>query len=219
MTENDVLFNKMAEAIEFLDDEKSLALVDIALKQEIDPVDIIEKGFTKGLKTVGDRYGTGEAFLTELIAAANIMEDISNRLSDELAKSNKHVEKKGIILLGTVEGDVHSIGKNILKSLLEVNGFKVIDLGEDVPSQAFVDNVRTGMPDILGLSALMTTTIAEQRTVIQALETAGLRDSVKVIVGGAAVTEKWSQDIGANGYAENATDAVQVAKRLIGELI
>ena len=217
MTENDVLFNEMANAIEFLEDSKAIELVDTALKQGIDPVDIIEKGFTKGLKTVGDRYGTGEAFLTELIAAANIMEDISNRLSEELAKSHKQVEKKGTILIGTVEGDVHSIGKNILKSLLEVSGFEVIDLGEDVPSQVFVENVRTIMPDILGLSTLMTTTITEQRNVIQALEKADVRGSVKVMVGGAAVTEKWSQEIGAEGYAENATDAVQVALRLIGE--
>ena len=217
MTENDVLFNEMADAIEYLDDEKSIELVDTALKRGIDPVDIIEKGFTRGLKSVGDRYGTGEVFLTELVAAANIMQDISNRLSEELSKSNKQVEKKGTILIGTVETDVHSIGKNILKSLLEVNGFEVIDLGEDVPCQVFVDNVRTRTPEILGLSALMTTTITEQRTVIEALKTVGLRDSVKIMVGGAAVTEEWARDIGAEGYAEKATDAVQIALELIGE--
>jgi len=217
MTETNVLFNEMSDAIEFLDDEKAMKLVESALEQGIEPVDIIEKGFTKGLKIVGDRYGTGEAFLTELIAAANIMEDISNRLSEDLAKSHSQVEKKGTILIGTVEGDVHSIGKNILKSLLQVNGFEVVDLGEDVPCQEFIDHARTGKPDIIGLSALMTTTITEQKTVIQAFEEAGIRGSVKVMVGGAAVTEKWSHDIGADGYAENATDAVQVALRLIGE--
>ena len=101
MTENDVLFNEMAEAIEFLDDDKAIELVESALEQGIDPVDIIEKGFTKGLKIVGDRYGTGEAFLTELIAAANIMEDISNRLSEDLVNSHSQVEKKGTILIST----------------------------------------------------------------------------------------------------------------------
>ena len=120
------------------------------------------------------------------------------------------------MILGTVEGDVHTIGKNILKSLLEVNGFKVIDLGEDVPASVFIEKVREMHPDILGLSALMTTTITEQRQVIQALKDAGLRDSVKVMVGGAAVTEKWSGDIGADGYAENASDAVRIALSLVG---
>ena len=212
-----MLFNEMADAIEYLDDEKSLELVETALKQGIDPVDIIEKGFTKGLKSVGDRYSTGEVFLTELVAAANIMEDISSRLSEELSKSTKQVEKKGRILIGTVETDVHSIGKNIFKSLLEVNGFEVIDLGEDVPSEEFVEKVRSTKPDILGLSALMTTTITEQRTVIEALKEAGLRDNLKVMVGGAAVTEEWSREIGADGYAENAAEAVQVALGLLGE--
>ncbi len=216
MSGNDVLFDEMADAIEWLDDEKAIELVDTALKSGIDPVDIIEKGFSKGLKVVGDRFGNDEAFLTELVAAANIMEEVSNKLADVLSASQKKVERKGTIIIGTVEGDVHTIGKNILKSLLEVNGFKVFDLGEDVPAHVFVEKVRELKPGILGLSALMTTTITEQRQVIQSLTDAGIRDTVKVMVGGAAVTEKWSEGIGADGYAENATDAVQIALNLIG---
>jgi corrinoid protein of di/trimethylamine methyltransferase len=216
MPNYDVLFNEMAEAIEWLDDEKAIELVDTALKAGVDPVDVIEKGFSKGLKVVGDRFGDGEAFLTELVAAANIMEDVSERLAGALAGSQRKVERRGTVLIGTVAGDVHTIGKNILKTLLEVNGFNVIDLGEDVSTQRFVEKVRELKPDILGLSALMTTTITEQRTVIKALEEAGVRGMVKVIVGGAAVTEKWSKDIGADGYAENASDAVQVALSLVG---
>lgn len=216
MTSQETLFNEMADAIEWLDDEKSMELVDKALQQKIDAVDIIEKGFSKGLKVVGDKFGTGEAFLTELVAAANIMEDVSNRLSKELAALDKKVEKKGIFIVGTVDGDVHTIGKNILKALLEVNGFEVVDLGEDVKAETFVEKVRELKPQILGLSALMTTTITEQKNVIEALKTAGIRDNVKVMVGGAAVTQKWSSEIGADGYAENASDAVQVALSLIG---
>lgn len=216
MSGYDVLFDEMAEAIEWLEDEKAMELVDKAISKGLDPADIIEKGFSKGLKVVGDKFGNGEAFLTELVAAANIMEDVSGRLSEELAKSQRKIDKKGIFLLGTVEGDVHTIGKNILKSLLEVNGFEVVDVGEDVAASVFVDKVKELKPDILGLSALMTTTITEQRNVIEALKTAGVRDKVKVFVGGAAVTEKWSVEIGADGYAENASDAVELALRMIG---
>ena len=216
MSGNDAIFAEMADAIEWLDEEKAIELVDAALQANIDPVDIIEKGFSKGLKVIGDKFGNGEAFLTELVAAANIMEEVSNKLAGVLSASQRKVERRGAVILGTVEGDVHTIGKNILKSLLEVNGFKVIDLGEDVPASVFIEKVREMHPDILGLSALMTTTITEQRQVIQALKDAGLRDSVKVMVGGAAVTEKWSGDIGADGYAENASDAVRIALSLVG---
>ena len=216
MSNTDVLFNEMSDAIEWLDDEKAMELVETSLKTGMDPVDVIEKGFSKGLKIVGDRFGKGEAFLTELVAAANIMEEVSNKLSGALTGSSKKVESKGKVLLGTVLGDVHTIGKNILKTLLEVNGFEVNDLGEDVPAEKFVDKVRELKPDILGLSALMTTTITEQRNVIEALKKAGIRDSVKVLVGGAAVTSKWAKEIGADGYAENASDAVQLAMGLMG---
>ncbi|TRO57881.1 cobalamin-binding protein [Candidatus Bathyarchaeota archaeon] len=216
MSNTDVLFNEMSDAIEWLDDEKAMELVETALKTGMDPVDVIEKGFSKGLKIVGDRFGKGEAFLTELVAAANIMEEVSDKLSGALTGSSKKVESKGRVLIGTVSGDVHTIGKNILKTLLEVNGFEVQDLGEDVPAEKFVEKVRELKPDILGLSALMTTTITEQRNVIEALKKAGLRDSVKVLVGGAAVTSKWAKEIGADGYAENASDAVQLAMGLVG---
>lgn len=215
MPKVDTLLNEMAEAIEWLEDEKAIELVNQALGIGVDPVDIIENGFSKGLKVVGDKYGSGEVFLTELVAAANIMEEVSERLSSELAKSSKKITRMGKVLLGTVKGDVHTIGKKILQSMLEVNGFEVIDIGEDVPSEDFVDKVRQLKPDILGLSALMTTTIAEQRLVIEALENAGLRETVKVMVGGAAVTHDWASEIGADGYAENATDAVKIAINLV----
>jgi len=212
----DKLLNEMAETIEWLEEEKAMELVELALNEGVNPVDIIENGFSKGLKIVGEKYGCGEAFLTELVAAANIMEEVSQRLSGELAKSSKKIERMGIVLLGTVAGDVHTIGKNILKSLLEVNGFEVIDIGEDISAESFVEKVRELKPDILGLSALMTTTITEQRIVIEALENAGIRETVQVMVGGAAVTHEWASEIGADGYAENATDAVQIAISLVG---
>lgn len=209
------LLIEMAQSVEDFDDEKAIELVEFALKKNIDPVDIIEKGFAVGLRRVGARFGKGDAFLTELVAAANVMEVVSGRLSTELKASTRKREHVGKVLLGTVAGDIHSIGKNMLKAMLEVGGFEVIDLGEDVNRGIFVDKVEELKPDILGLSALMSTTITEQKAVIQALKEAGVRDTVKVMVGGAAVTEKWSKEIGADAYAENASDAVKVALQLM----
>ena len=209
------ILEEMAQSVEDFDSDKALELIEAALKDGVDPVDIIEKGFSVGLRRVGDRFGKGEAFLTELVAAANVMEEVSRRLSVEITKSKKERELLGRVLIGTVAGDVHSIGKNILKAMLEVGGFEVVDIGVDVPTNVFVEKTRELKPNIIGLSALMSTTITEQREVVEALKRAGLRGGVKVMVGGAAVTEKWAEDIGADAYAENASDAVKAAQGLV----
>jgi len=209
------ILEEMAQSVEDFDSDKALELIEAALKDGVDPVDIIEKGFSVGLRRVGDRFGKGEAFLTELVAAANVMEEVSRRLSVEITKSKKERELLGRVLIGTVAGDVHSIGKNILKAMLEVGGFEVVDIGVDVPTNVFVEKTRELKPNIIGLSALMSTTITEQREVVEALKRAGLRGGVKVMVGGAAVTEKWARDIGADAYAENASDAVKAAQGLV----
>jgi len=207
----------MTQSVEEFDIDRALKLTEIALRVGIDAIDILEKGFSRGLKQIGNKFGRGEAFLTELVAAANVMESVSERLSDEIIKSKKERELLGRVLIGTVAGDVHSIGKNILKAMLEVGGFEVFDIGVDVPTSTFVEKVRELKPEILGLSALMSTTITEQREVLEALKRAGLRDAVKVMVGGAAVTEKWSKEIEADAYAENASDAVKIAQMLVGK--
>jgi corrinoid protein of di/trimethylamine methyltransferase len=209
------ILDEMAQSVEDFDSDKALELIEVALKDGVDPVDIIEKGFSMGLRRVGERFGKGEAFLTELVAAANVMEEVSGRLSVEITKSKKERDLLGRVLIGTVAGDVHSIGKNILKAMLEVGGFEVVDVGVDVPTSVFVEKTRELKPNIVGLSALMSTTIAEQREVVEALKRAGLRGGVKVMVGGAAVTEKWARDIGADAYAENASDAVKAAQGLV----
>jgi len=209
------ILDEMAQSVEDFDVDKALELIEAALKDGVDAVDIIEKGFSVGLRRVGERFGKGEAFLTELVAAANVMEEVSGRLSVEITRSKKERELLGRVLIGTVAGDVHSIGKNILKAMLEVGGFEVVDVGVDVPTSVFVEKTRELKPNIVGLSALMSTTITEQREVVEALERAGLRGGVKVMVGGAAVTEKWAEDIGADAYAENASDAVKAAQGLV----
>jgi trimethylamine corrinoid protein len=215
---NEGIFEEMAESLEYFDSEKALKLTEAALKNGIDPVDIIEKGFAVGLRRVGDRFGKGEAFITDLVGSANVMEEVSGRLSKEIIRSRKEKVQLGRVLIGTVAGDVHSIGKDILRAMLEVGGFEVIDAGVDVPTGAFIEKAKELKPDILGLSALMTTTIMMQREVIEALKKEGLRDSVRVMVGGAAVTEKWAREIGADAYAENAYDAVKAAQRLVSRL-
>ena len=209
------IFEEMAESVEYFDSDKALELTEAALNNGVDPVDIIEKGFSIGLRRVGDRFGKGEAFLTDLVAAANVMEEVSSRLSVDITKSKKERELLGRVLIGTVAGDIHSIGKNILKAMFEVGGFEVVDIGVEVPTNVFVEKTREFKPNILALSALMSATIIEQREVIEALKRAGLRGKVKVMVGGAAVTEKWAKEIGADAYSENAYDAIKAAQGLV----
>lgn len=209
------MFSEMIDTISNFDSDRAIELVNIALENQIDPIDILEKGFSLGLRAVGERFGKGEAFLTELVAAANVMEDVTEILVEEMKSSKRKSSSIGLLLIGTVSGDIHSIGKNIVKTLIQANDFDVIDLGEDVPTTTFVEKVRELKPDILGLSALMSTTITVQKEIIDALEKAGIRNNVKIIVGGAAVTEKWSKKIGADGYAENPIDAVTLVKELV----
>jgi methylmalonyl-CoA mutase cobalamin-binding domain/chain len=138
-------------------------------------------------------------------------------LEPELLARNEKLERAGTVVLGTVKGDIHAIGKSLVATMLTANGFKVHDLGVDVPVEKFLEKVQESEANVLGLSALLTTTMLEQKAMIEALESAGLRESVKVLVGGAPVSNSWAQEIGADGYAEDAMGAVQLALRLIGD--
>jgi len=183
----------------------------------IDPVEALEEGLAKPLREVGDRFETGEAFITELIASAEVMEAGSEVLNREIARRGANRKSVGRFLIGTVEGDIHSIGKNIVSTLLIASGFEVIDLGTDVPTWTFVEKVKELEPDILGLSALMTTTMVKQKEIIGALMDLGLRSGVKIIVGGAPVTEEWVTQIGADAAGYDAGNAVQKALGLMGD--
>jgi corrinoid protein of di/trimethylamine methyltransferase len=186
-----------------------------ALKAEINPLEIVDKGLAKGIRTVGERYGRGEIFLTELLMGAEAMKAGMEIITPEIQRQKKELKKVGSMVIGTVSGDIHDLGKNIVAALFSAHGFSVVDLGVDVPDQRFIDKVKEVKPDILGLSALMTSTIPKQRDLISMLKSAGLRDKVKVMVGGAAVNEDFARQIGADGYAENANDAVVRAKALV----
>jgi 5-methyltetrahydrofolate--homocysteine methyltransferase len=187
------------------------------LKTGTDPLHIVEEALTRGIRIVGEKYGSGEIFLTELLMAAEAMKEGMNLIYPELQKQRRELRNIGSVVIGTVAGDIHDLGKNIVAALFSAHGFEVTDLGVDVPDQLFVEKVRELKPNILGLSALMTSTIPKQRDIINLLKKEGLRESVKVMVGGAAVNEEFAKEIGADGYAENANDAVARAKILIGE--
>ena len=186
------------------------------LKSGSDPLKIVENGLTKGIRVVGERYGRGDLFLTELLLSAETMQDGMKILTPEIQKQEKELKRTGSMVIGTVAGDIHDLGKNIVIALFSANGFDVVDLGVDVPVQKFIDKVKELKPNILGLSALMTTTIPKQQEVINELKSLGIRDDIKVMIGGAATNKVFANEIGADGYAENAIDAVSIAKQLIG---
>jgi len=186
-----------------------------ALKEGLDPLDAIEKGLAKGLREVGRRFECGELFLMQLILSGEAMKAGVQVLKPEILRLQKELKGMGTYLIGTVEGDIHDIGKSIVTAMLTAEGFDVVDLGVDVPDQLFVEKTKEIKPPILGLSALMTTTRTKQKDVIDALRRAGLKDAVKVMVGGATVTPEWAQEIGADAYGEDAIDATKKAKGLV----
>ena len=206
----------LAKSIIDGDPDLAKRIIKKLLQSRTDPLEIVENGLTKGIKVVGEKYGCGDIFLTDLLMSADAMKVGMDVISPEIIKQKKKLNKIGSMVIGTVEGDIHDLGKNIVIALFSANGFDVVDLGVDVSVKNFIDKVKELRPDILGLSALMTATIPRQYDVINELISNGIRDQVKVIIGGAAVNQKFATEIGADGYAENAIDAIELAKKLIG---
>lgn len=217
MTQNHNLLEEISQAVVDLDDERVNRLTREALKAGIVPRLILEAGLRQGITMVGDSFSRGEVYLPELMLAAQAMQGAIEILKPEMAKEQTQTPNLGRVVMGTVAGDLHDLGKGLVISLLEMAGFEVIDLGIDVPSQKFVESVTQYRPDVIGMSALMSTTLRNQQKVMEALTEEGLRDRVKVIVGGAAVTSEWAKKIGADGYSDSATDAVGVVKTLLGQ--
>jgi len=186
-----------------------------ALELGIEPLDSINLGYVPGMSAVGELYGCAQMFLPDLMASSEAMQAAMNVLEPELRARGGARPGLGTVVLGTTRGDIHEIGKRLVATLLSANGFRVHDLGADVSADLFVTTARDLDADIVGVSALLTTTMQGQRRVIEALESAGLRRRVKVIVGGAPVTRQWAQEIGADGYAHDAMSAVALAKSLM----
>ena len=208
-------FSLLAKAIDEGDRDKTIELTKAALDDGASPQDIISQGLQTGMAAVGEKFSNGEYFLPDMLMAARAMKAALEVLKPALAQTG--MPTIGRVVIGTVEGDMHDIGKNVVATFLSGNGFEVHDLGLNVPVQQFLDEVRAKKPDILGMSALLTTTMPVMGKVIKALEEAGLRSSVKVIVGGAPVTQDFANYIGADGYAHDGGRAVPVCKQLLGK--
>lgn len=209
------LFKDMAQCIIDGDDEQAESLAHLAIAQGIDPLEAVNLGFVAGIDQVGERFSCGDAFLPELVMAGEAMKAAIAVLEPEMDKQGTVRQVLGKVILGTVAGDIHDIGKTLVGTLLSANGFEVIDLGVDVPVEKFADQARALGADIVGVSALLTTTMARQRDVVEALDDLGLRPKVKIIVGGAPVTQSWVDEIHADGFSEDAVGAVSVARQLM----
>jgi len=215
MSNTEASLEKLAQMVISGDIDAAKSAVKESLRSGFDPLKIVEEGLAKGIRTIGERYGRGEIFLTDLLMGTEVVKTGMTLINPEIEKQKRELKKVGKIVIGTVAGDIHDLGKNIVAALFSAHGFEVVDLGVDVQDQTFIEKVRELKPDILGMSALMTATIPKQLDVIKALKGAGLRERVKVMVGGAAVNQDFAREIGADGYAENANDAVAKAKELI----
>jgi 5-methyltetrahydrofolate--homocysteine methyltransferase len=196
------------------DDKKVAELVQQALDQGSAPGEVLAGGLIAGMDEVGKDFKAGDLYVPEVLIAARAMHAGMGILRPLLAEAD--VPSAGKYLIGTVEGDLHDIGKNLVRMMLEGAGFETVDLGTDVKPDGFVEAVREHQPEIVGMSALLTTTMVNMKTAIEALEEAGLRDSVKIMVGGAPVTAAFAEEIGADGYAPDAASAVDVAREFVG---
>ncbi len=211
------LFQEMAQSIIDGDSDVSTELARRAVDEGINPLEAISEGFVTGVNKVGEDFAKGDAFLPELVMAGEAMKAAVAVLEPELARRGTERTMLGKVILCTVEGDIHEIGKTLVGTMLSSAGFKVFDLGVDVPVMKVVEKAREVNADIVAMSALLTTTMVHQKDVIEALEDIGIRSKVKVMVGGAPVTREWVNQIGADGYSEDAIGAIKVAKQLLGQ--
>lgn len=213
-TEN--LYKEMAQSIIDGESEKAAELASQAIALGVDPLEAINNGFVAGVNYVGDQFSNGMMFLPELVMAGEAMKAAVAVLEPELQKRGTERKMLGKVVLCTVEGDIHEIGKTLVGTMLSATGFQVFDMGVDVPVMKVVEKAREVGADIVAMSALLTTTMVHQKDVIEALEDMGMRSNVKVMVGGAPVTQEWVKQIGADGYSEDAIGAARVAKQLLG---
>ncbi len=209
------VLEEMADEVQKGNSDSVEALVERALSQDMSAEEILNGGLVEGMNTVSEKFKNNEIFIPEVLISAKAMTSGLEILKPLLAEAN--VISKGKVVIGTVKGDLHDIGKNIVAMLLQGAGFEVVDLGADVPLEKFVEFVRKERADVVGMSALLTTTMIFMKDVIEALKNAGLRENIKIIIGGAPVTESYASQIQADGYAPDAASAVDLTKRLLNE--
>ena len=211
----DDIFKKLAQAVIDGEPEDAETWAKQALAQGLDPLECINQGLSRGIQKVGELFAAGEFFLPELVIGGEAMKAGLAVLESALV-GQKGREVLGTVVLGTVQGDLHEIGKTLVGTMLTANGFRVIDIGIDCSVESFIAAVKEHNATLVGASALLTTTMSAQKNLVEGIKLAGLRDRVKVMVGGAPTTQSWADEIGADGYAEDAIAAVSTAKRLVG---
>jgi len=206
---------QLKEAVENGKRAQAEALTRAAVEAGVPPIEILEKGLVAAMSSVGEKFKKGEAFVPELLIAAKSMKAAMEIIRAKLVAAD--YKPLGKVVIGTVRGDLHDIGKNLVKMMLEGAGFEVVDLGVDVGPEKFVEAVRQHSPQIVAMSALLTTTMLSMPDTVKALKDAGLRDKVKVIIGGAPITDSFAAEISADGYRPDASTAVDLAKELVGK--
>lgn len=207
------ILKEIADSVIAGNRKKVQELVKVALEEGISPERIINEGLLSGMSVIGERFKRNEIFVPEVLVSARAMQAGMDILRPLIANSKEII--KGKIVIGTVKGDLHDIGKNLVSMMLEGAGYQIIDLGIDVPPEKFVEAIKEHNPDIVGMSALLTTTMPQMKVTIDVLKQEGLRDKVKVIVGGAPVTPEFAKEIGADGYAKDASEAVELVNSLM----
>ncbi|HEU4355997.1 MAG TPA: corrinoid protein [Actinomycetota bacterium] len=210
------LFAAMGRAIIDGEAETAAELARQGLEDGVAPLEAIDRGFVPGIDHVGHEFAAENMFLPELVLAGEAMKAAIGVLEPEMERTGAEREIHGTVVLAAAHGDIHDIGKSLVGTMLSASGFRVVDLGVDVPVDAVVETVREVGADLVGISALLTTTMTGQRDVVEALTAAGLREGVKVMIGGAPVTPEWATEIGADGFGEDAARAVSLARDLVG---
>jgi corrinoid protein of di/trimethylamine methyltransferase len=210
-------FSAMRQSIIDGAPDTAAGLAQQAVSTGIAPIDAINLGYVPGMHAVGEQFARGQMYLPDMMASAEAMRAAMAVLDPELKKLGAERPMAGVVVLGTTKGDIHEIGKILVGTLLTAHGFRVYDLGVDVSGEKFAAHARELHADIVGVSALLTTTMRNQKSVVEALEKAGLRSQVKIMVGGAPVTRRWAEEIGADGYAKDAMSAVALARQLMAE--
>jgi corrinoid protein of di/trimethylamine methyltransferase len=207
----------LKRALIVADRDLALAATNRLIDSGVDPKIVLEEGMAVAMFDLGEMWKRGEVFLPEVVASAEVFKQCNAIVEPVLlAQKDPDAEANVLVVLATVKGDLHDLGKNMVGAMLRTSGFDVMDLGKDVNADRIMETIREHAPQIVGLSALLTTTVPYQETVIKKLVAEGLREQVKVMVGGAPVTPEWAEKIGADGYANNAPEAVEIARKLVG---
>ncbi len=211
------MYQKLINAIVELREEEVVDLVQELLDQGVKPLDVLDN-CRKAVEIIGERYEKGEYFMPELMLTGEMLNQISDLTKSKMGDSADEDDSKilGKVLIGTVQGDIHDIGKNIVSFMLDINGFKVIDLGEDVPPEKFVEGIKEHRPQIVGMSALLTLAFDKMRDTVKAIEDAGLRKDVQIIIGGAPINDQIKDYTGADAWGKDAVEAVSLAKKWMG---